>query len=131
MAISTSIMQLQTPVAAGGSLSAANANRDGTGTLVTLYTAGANGGRVDMVRAKAKGDTTAGMVRVYLSTDAGATKRLIAELVVAAVTVAADVAGWEGEWVPSRPLVVPAAAVLYASTHNAEGINVFGLGGDY
>jgi hypothetical protein len=132
VAIATDVMQLQTPVSGNAAAATANANRDGSGTVELLHTAGANGARFDLFRAVAKGTTTAGMVRFYLSTDTGTTKRLLKELIVAAVTVAADVPGWDGEWRPTVPLVIPAGAKLYASTHNADaGFNVFALGGDY
>jgi hypothetical protein len=128
--VSSTPVFAQAPVCDSVQVSTANANRDGTGTLGTLHTAGANGSRVELVRVKAAVTTTAGMVRLFVSTDGGTTKRLIAELVVTAVTVGASTPSFEGEWVPTRPLVLPAAAVLYASTHNAEAINCFAHGGN-
>lgn len=120
----------QTPVCGHGQVSTANTNRDGTGTLVTLYTAGTNGGRVEYIRAKAAVTTTAGMVRIFLSTDSGTTKRLWAEIAISAVTVGASTQSAEGEYRPTLPLVLPASAILYASTHNAEAINCFVHGAD-
>lgn len=119
-----------TPVCGIVQVSTANANRDGTGTLGTAYTAGANGGRVEYVRAKAAVTTTAGMVRIFISTDGGTTKRLWAEIAIAAATVSNSVQSSEGEYQPRKPLVLPASAIVYASTHNAEAINVFIHGGD-
>ncbi len=49
------------------SLSAANTNRDGTGTLVTVAVGGPNGTRIDKLITKATGITTAGMVRYFLT----------------------------------------------------------------
>lgn len=131
MAANTTPIFTLSPLVNGGQVSTANTNRDGTGTLATLYTVGADGGRIDYVRAKATVTTTAGMVRIFVSTDGGTTKRLWAEMIVTAITVGASTAAWEGEFVPTRPLLLPASAVVYASTHNAEAINVFAHGGNY
>lgn len=111
-------------------MSAANTARDGTGTIVTLYTAGSNGAVLEYLWAKATVTTTAGMIRFFLSTDAGSTKRLLAEIQVQAITVGASTLAWEGSWVPVRRLTLPASAIIYASTHNAEAVNVFAVAGD-
>lgn len=46
-------------------ISVANANVDGTGTIVDLATATGNGSRVERIYIKATQDTTAGMVRIF------------------------------------------------------------------
>lgn len=48
------------------SISTANTNTDGTGTIVDLATGGANGSRIDSIVVKAVGDVTDGMVRFFL-----------------------------------------------------------------
>lgn len=113
-------------------VSTANTARDGTGTLGTLATGTADGKRIEMVHAKATVTTTAGMVRIFLSTDGGATKRLIGEIPIAALTVSATQQAAEGIWIPPRGFIILEGTghLLYASTHNAEAINVFALGGD-
>jgi hypothetical protein len=45
-----------TPNNGAASLSTANTNRDGTGTIATVWTAGANGGKVEELVVKADGD---------------------------------------------------------------------------
>lgn len=50
-----------------GKLTAANTNTDGTGTVLTLFTAGAEGGRVDKIRCRALGTNVATVVRIYLN----------------------------------------------------------------
>lgn len=52
-----------TPVLAQAQVSAANTNRDGTGTIVDLVTGGTYGTRIDKVRICATGTTTAGVIR--------------------------------------------------------------------
>lgn len=49
------------------SISTANTNRDGTGTLGIVFTAGASGARIDKINTQASGTTTAGIVRYYLT----------------------------------------------------------------
>lgn len=130
MAVTNTPVFAQTPICGVGQVSTANTNRDGTGTVATLYTAGSNGGRIEYIRAKATVTTTAGMVRIFISTDSGTTKRLWAEINIVAVTVGAATQAAEGEYRPALPLLLPAGALIYASTHNAEAINVFAHGGD-
>lgn len=111
-------------------ISAANTNRDGTGTIVTIFTAGADGSIIEKVRAIAIVTTTAGMVRLYVHN--GTTAFLIAELTVDAITVSATVAAWIEDWTPPNGgLLLPTGYSLRASTHNAEAFNVHTQGGDY
>lgn len=132
MAVNTTPIFVLTPICAAGQVSTANTNRDGTGTLATILTAGASGCRIDRVTAHAIVTTTAGMVRLYV--DDGVTVRLVAEISIAANTVAAAVPGYEAEWSrqDGQPvLVLPAGVILKASTHNAEAINVIAHGGQF
>lgn len=110
-------------------ISAANTNRDGTGTIVTVLTAGSQGTLIELIRVIATGTTTAGMVRLYIHD--GANARLYDELAVTAITPSGTVAAFEIELVPSKPLVLPSGYSLRASTHNAETFNVFATGGNY
>lgn len=105
-------------------VSAANVNRDGTGTIVTVCAGVAAGTRVSSVTVKATVTTTAGMVRLYLSTDTGTTWRLRHEIPVSAITASASVATFYGR-VDFEDLVLFGATDLVgASTHNAEAFNV-------
>jgi hypothetical protein len=120
-----------TPKAALAQVSAANTNRDGTGTIVTVLTAGANGTRIERVKVKAVGATTAGMIRLYLND--GTNTRLLEEALVAAVTPSGIVETFEAEFDFSRPdqmLVLPNGWTLRASTHVAETFNVIAIGAD-
>jgi len=103
-------------------ISTANTNRDGTGTLATLVTGGANGTRVDRVNMRAISTTTAGMLRFYLA-DAASNIRLIHEIAISAVTPSATVRAWgyDSDWVRSdgQPVVVvPSGWTLRVSTQN-------------
>lgn len=111
----------------------ANTARDGTGSLGTLHTAGSGGGRLTGICFEATGTTTVGVLRVFLSNDAGSTKRMIAEVLVTAVTPSTTVAAFTATWnPPGGVLILANAAVVYVSTHNTETFNCFGLGaGDF
>jgi hypothetical protein len=117
-----------TPIIALGQVSAANTNRDGTGTLVDIATGATNGTRIEEIRVKATVTTTAGMVRLYIY-DGSSVTRLFDEVPVAAATVSATVEADETIVVYDN-LVLPSGYVLRASTHNAEAINVIAYGAD-
>jgi hypothetical protein len=106
-----------------GQVSAANALRDGSGTVVTIFTAGAFGARIERIVMKAVVTTTAGMVRLFLQS--GGITRLIHEELVAAITPSATVAAWSAVVTGNAfPLVMKPGAVLIACTEKAEAINV-------
>lgn len=124
------------PTLAGCRISTANTNRDGTGTLGTIFTAGADGGRIDRIKWKATSTTTAGVVRIFMKDTQGSPAiRLLFEALVTAITPSATVKSAEGEFVRSdgQPLViVPAGWSVVAGTHNAESFDVIvDVGGDY
>lgn len=108
-----------------GQVSTANTNRDGTGTIATVCTGATAGTRISSVTVQATGTTTAGMVRLYLSTDSGTTWRLFREFVVSAITVGASTAGYRYREVFEDLVLNGSSDLLGASTHNAETFNVF------
>lgn len=119
--MSASPSYVGTPKSYQGQLSAANANRDGTGTVVTVATAGTNGLRIDDITIKAQATTTAGMVRLFLHD--GTNYRLWREVLVSAITPSATVAAFEEE-LKDLALVLEDGWSLRASTEKAEVINV-------
>jgi hypothetical protein len=128
--MSTSANYAATPKNGSAQIATANTNRDGTGTLGVVFTAGASGSRIDSLNIQATGTTTAGMIRFFISNDAGATKRLIYEQPVLAITASATVPVWsvtltsQNASFMQNGLVLQANAILYASTNNAETFNV-------
>ena len=48
-----------TPKVSWGSVDTANTAKDGTGTIVTIFEAGANGARIDQIKVRAKGTNVA------------------------------------------------------------------------
>ena len=118
-----------TPRAATGVLSAANTNRDGTGTIVTILTAGSSGSRVDVVTVAATSTTTAGMVRLY--THDGTNARLLREVQVSAITPSGTQPSFNTSLTFDGGILLPSGWSLRASTHNAESFHVTALGGDF
>jgi hypothetical protein len=127
-----------TPKIGTAVISTANTARDGTGTLGTVFTAGASGSRLDGIEIQATGTTTAGMVRLFISD--GTNHRLFAEVSVVAVTPSATVPAFSTLIAGNAqglvnnvplPLSLPTGWSLRASTHNAESFTVIGFGGDF
>lgn len=110
-------------------VSAANTNRDGTGTIVTGFVAGASGSRVDRIEIKATGTTTAGMVRAFQRVSAGSWK-LWREYAVDAITPSATVASYTTRDDDVGEILAAGMEVGF-STHNAEGFAVHTMGGDF
>jgi hypothetical protein len=108
-------------------IATANTNRDGTGTLGTVYTGVAAGSRVLWIQAMATSSTTAGAIRLFV--DNGSTVYLWREVLVTALTPSVTVLGWNTSWfspVPGEPLLVlPSTSyVLKAGTHIAESFDI-------
>lgn len=123
-----------TPKVGIAQISVANTARDGTGTIGTVFTAGANGGRIDSVNIKATGTTTAGMIRLFMHD--GTNSRLLTEVPVMAITAAATSPTFEAQLNANTmsqllPIVVPTGYSLRASTNNAEQFNIVAMGGDF
>lgn len=123
-----------TPKCGSGQVSVANTNRDGTGTIATIFSAAASGSRIDAIDLKAVGTTTAGMIRLFIHD--GAAARLLTEINVGAVTPSATQPSWEVQLNTNTmtqvlPLVLPNGYSLRASTEKAETFNVIAVGGDF
>jgi hypothetical protein len=116
-----------TPDVGIGVISTANANRDGTGTIGIVATAGASGTRIDGVQVKAAGTVTDGMVRLFLHD--GTNARLYTEIPVAATTASATAPSFETA--VTLDLAIPTGWSLRASTEKAETFNVIAFGGDF
>lgn len=117
-----------------GQISTANTNRDGTGTIGTIFTAGASGSRIDAINIKATGTTTAGMIRLFIHD--GTNARLLSEVPVLALTPSGTTPAWEAQLNTNTmtqilPIVIPTGYSLRASTNNAETFNVIASGGDF
>lgn len=120
-----------TPQTACVAIATANTARDGTGTIGTVLTAGANGTRIHRITIKATVTTTAGTIRLYVYT--GAAYFLWREIATTAITVGANTPAFEYtlELLGERGLVLPTGYSLRASTEKAENYNIIAEGGDF
>lgn len=116
-----------TPRLAVVQASTANTATDGTGTLVTVITAASTGTKIYEVVIDAAGNTTAGMVRLFIND--GTNSRLFDEFNISAITASSTVGTFRTSKTYSN-LVLPSGYSLRASTHNAETFNVYAFGAD-
>ena len=119
--MATSAQYAATPRAALAQVSTANTNRDGTGTIATVLTAGSNGSRIDDIWISATGTTTAGVIRLFLHD--GTNARLWQEILVTAITPSTTVQVFNAA-LYNQALVLPNGWSLRASTHIAETFNI-------
>lgn len=118
-----------------GEVATANTAKDGTGTVVLIFTAGANGSYLQKARIKAKGTNTATVLRFWLNNGAtnttAANNTLIGEITIAATTLSEVAALAENEYIFDFP--IPAGYRIYVTigTTVAAGLHVSCLGGDY
>ncbi len=120
------------PKAWNVSIATANANRDGTGTVGTLVTAGSNGSRIDKITITAIVTTTAGMIRFFVHD--GTNFRAFKEVLVTAITPSATVAAFTSEITRSDDLpivVLQTGWSLRVATEKAETFHVVAEGGDF
>lgn len=133
-----------TPKMAWANLATANIAKDGTGTVATLLTAGANGCKVDQIKVRPLGTNVATVLRIFVNnglTNATASNNtLIHEVTIPASTlseVAAqsdiDVTIQKGADVVCPIPYLPAGYKinLAIGTAIAAGIQVTGNYGDY
>jgi hypothetical protein len=123
-------------------LKTANTATDGTGTVVTIFTAGSDGGRVERIRVRPAGTNIATLMRVFInngSTNATAANNILyAEIVIPAYTLSQTAASTVSE-LPNTidttlfPLVLPAGYQLNVcvATTVATGLEVTAIGSTY
>jgi hypothetical protein len=120
--MSTTANYAATPRTASAALSAANTNRNGTGTIVSVFAAGSSGSRIDDIYIVANATTTAGVIRLFISD--GTNIRLWQEILVSAVTPSTTVQVWSSSLI-NQALILANGWSLQASTNNAETFSVF------
>lgn len=119
--MATSAQYASTVRAAAAQVSVANTARNGTGAIVTVFTAGANGSRIDDISIDAIATTTAGVVRLFIND--GTTSYLFQEILVTATTPSTTVAVWNTTLL-NQAIIIPSGWSLRASTNNAETFNI-------
>ena len=132
MAVTNTPIFIQTPKASCVSIAAADTSRTTPTNFGTLYTAGANGSKIDRVQVTAAGNTTAGVIRVFVFD--GTNYFLHSEHLVTAITPSTTVAAFMlniDYSQPSNEMFLPSGYSLRVSTNNAETFKVCAFGGDY
>lgn len=120
-------------------IAAANTASDGSGTLVTLVTAGADGARVDGVRFRnsqvAAGITSAQVHRIFLSDTVGASYRLIGEVATATATRAITAIGATSIFTFDQPIIMLSGQIMAVAqslyTTAADQFDACAFAGDY
>lgn len=133
-----------TPKVSWGSVATANSAKDGTGTVVTVFTAGANGSKIDQIKVRALGTNVATALRFFInngSDNLTATNNvLVHEVTVAATTVSETAALVDNDITITKGLeVAPPIPYLPAGykinvtigTSVAAGLAVTVHGADY
>lgn len=122
-----------TPRVTLSQVTAANTARDGTGTVVDLFTGGSSGSRIEHIEITAPGTVTAGVVRIFLYD--GTNTRLLEEILVTATTPSTTVKVFRSSLSfasLAALLLLPSNSwKLRGSTHNAETFNIIVTGGDF
>ena len=136
MAANTSPIFLGTPRTSWISTgTAANTALDGTGTVATVFTAGANGSKIETVSLEHLGTNVATVVRFFVnngsSNAVAANNTLVHEETMAANTLSQVAKSVDLTWTANK--VLPAGYKLNVTigTAIAAGIQVTADGGDY
>jgi thiamine pyrophosphokinase len=119
MPANTSPIFTLTPKAATANIAAANTARDGSGSLVTLFTAGSNGSRVDFITFTSSQVTAAASAarvqRVFLTDESGLNPRLISEVAMSAVTASNTAIGATATITFTNGLIINTGQIIRVS----------------
>lgn len=128
-----------TPETTSATISAANTARDGSGTLVPVFTGGTFGSRVDFItffNAQTTATTSSAMVaRVFVTDTAGLNPRLLNEVTLASVAASNTVVGANNTIFYSNGLLLSSGQQIQVSKSVHAGqqdtVQVIVRGGDY
>jgi len=121
---------ISTPRIGVASLSSANTNLDGTGTITEILAGVAAGTRVLEIDAQCSATSAAALVNVFLSTDSGSTWVLFDQIAITAATVSNTVKGNRNTATYQNLILAGTAHRLGVTTSIAQATKVFALGGD-
>jgi hypothetical protein len=116
-------------------ITTANTAKDGTGTVLTVFTAGANGSYVQRIRFRPAGTNVQTVARVFInngSTNATAANNILWDEITIAGTTVSETAAQSTFEIPLN-YALPAGYVLNITigTTIAAGLYVSVIGGDY
>lgn len=135
MSTPNSIITPQTPnVVVGQSILTANTAKDGTGTVVTLYTAGSSGSKVDGVYISYTGTSVATVLRLFINngaTSSTATNNTLIKSVSVPANTLSEVAAASDFFAPLG-ITLPAGYKILATigTTVASALSLCSTGGD-
>lgn len=117
-----------TPKIGTASIGTADSSRTSPSSVGTVWSAGASGGRIDVVHVVAAGTTTQGIVRLFIYD--GSVYRLLKEIEVGAKTPSGTVSVWSASLVFDGGLAMQTGYSLRATTANSETFHVIAQGAD-
>lgn len=139
MPANTSPIFTLTPNIGLASLAAANTASDGSGALTTLFTAGANGSRLERIRyANAQivaAASSAMVIRFFITDNGGINPKLLAEVALATATRSTTAVGASGMVSFPNGLVIPTGTLIKVCQSVYAGVqdlmHYVAEGGDY
>ncbi len=128
-----------TPNCSVSTITAANTARDGSGALVTAFTAGTNGSLLSSIvftnNAATVGASVLKVVRVFVTDVAGANPTLLWEGLLPLITSSNTVIGATVTWTPTNGLVIKSGQIIKVTQSlcatAADNSAVVAQGGDY
>lgn len=145
MAANTNPIFPLTPNVSWGNVLAANTAKDGTGTVVTVFTAGLNGSKIDQIKVRALGTNVATVLRLFVNNGqvntTAANNSLIHEVTIPATTLSEVAALADNDITIAKNTGEVAVPIPYLpagykinvtiGTAVAAGLQVTVHGGDY
>jgi hypothetical protein len=120
---------------AAGALTAANTNMDGTGTLQTVFTAGADGAFLEKIVARTAGTNVASVLRIFVnnggSNAVAANNKLVAEMSLPATTATSAAAQQDYEKIMNLRVPGGYRVMVCIGTAVAAGWHISGHGASY
>jgi hypothetical protein len=117
-----------------GAVSTANTNRDGTGTIVDILTAGGSGVRIDEIAVQATGDPADSIITIFIDRTGSAGYALFDEIDLGNAAAASTTVSGQRINREYENLVLPTGAKLGAAITvalTAGVMNVWAFGGTY
>lgn len=141
MAANTQPIFPKVPNISWGNVAAANTAKDGSGTVVTVFTAGAEGSRVDAIKIRPLGTNVATVLRIFINNGSAnstpTNNSLFHEVTIPAATLS-EVASltdtvvlFDGVSLPQLVLEGGNKLNVTIGTAVAAGLQITVIGGDY
>ena len=136
MAANLNPIFLLTPINTWGSLTAANTALDGTGTVLTVFTADAvNGGFVERIRWRPLGTNVASLGRIFLNNGLTnvtvANNSFIDDILLPVATLSQTAQMFGVDWLYHKQIPLGYKLNVTLATAVAGGWQITGMGGNY